>query len=216
MLNWFGKNKQIPCVCPTCGCPASGGRGNYTFRYVNPPLIYFDVPKAASSSIRRAFFGKDESMSLRRPPLFTKELFRFSFVRNPYGRAVSNWKMFTSQPYRQTQFQSMGGKVEWNFLKFLDFSRDNLNHHWVPQTHYVPDDLDFLGKLETFEADFERVKSVALENGLIGETEDMPHLNQTNTKGTHFSEHYGPKERALVEQIYSEDLSRFGYDFETG
>ncbi len=155
-------------------------------------------------------------MSLRRPPLFPRELFRFSFVRNPYSRAVSNWKMFTSQPYRQKQFNSMGGNIEWDFLEFLEFSRNHANHHWVPQTGFVPDDLDFLGKLEAFNVDFEKVQSVAIEHGLIEDTTDTPHLNQTNTKGTHYSEHYGPKERALVEQIYEDDLKRFGYEFETG
>ncbi|WP_254449176.1 sulfotransferase family 2 domain-containing protein [Ruegeria sp. HKCCA5491] len=197
---------KINCECPTCGCPSAGGKGNYTFRYVNPPLVYFDVPKCASSSIRRAFFGPDESMSLRKPPVLAlTRTFRFSFVRNPFARALSNWKMFTNVPGRKRQLRSMGGDETADFFSFLKFCGQHKNHHWQPQSLYVPKRLDFLGRLENFSSDFAKVQSVALEFGLIEKRSQALHLNANASVTEHYSKYYGTKERELVEELYQVD-----------
>ena len=54
---------NIPCECPACKCPA-GSFNRYSFAYIDETqkIIYFDVPKAASTTIRRAFFDKKKSM----------------------------------------------------------------------------------------------------------------------------------------------------------
>ena len=202
---------RIPCACPLCGCPAAGARGNYTFCYVNGPLVYFDVPKAASTSIRRAFFGPDESMSLRDAPP-PGAGFRFTVVRNPFARALSNWRMFTTQPARIRQLRSMGGDPDATFAQFLRFAGTTPNHHWVPQSAYVPRDLDLVGRVETFAADFARIRAAATGFGLTGLAATPPHLNGTGDAGA-YADHYDPETRELVARHYAEDLARFDYRF---
>jgi hypothetical protein len=48
--------KHILCECPLCLCPGRHAK-NYSFVYVrnNMGIIYYDIPKCASSSIRSFF-----------------------------------------------------------------------------------------------------------------------------------------------------------------
>ncbi len=170
-------------------------------------MIYYDIPKCASSTIRMEIFNKDNSFSMRNP---TKELhtyFKFSFVRNPWDRMISNWKMFTSLPGRIKQLKSMTSKDLSDFEKFVHFASETKNHHWQPQFLYIPDNLDFIGRLETFDEDF---------NKLLSTIGDRPRktskLNATN-KGEYWK-YYTPALVDFVAEMYSEDIRKFGYKFE--
>lgn len=209
-LRYYRTRKSIPCECPKCKCPAAGGR-IYTFQYVRGSLVYFDVPKCASTTIRRRVYGKDEKASLRPALLPRSRQYRFSFIRNPWDRAVSNWKMFTTQPFRINQLNSMGGAADMEFSDFLDFSKKNINHHWLPQSRYVPRDIDFIGRLEFFDRDFDVVKTVLTRSGLALLSEGTEQMNRTERD--HYKAYYNGKTKALVEDMYREDIERFEYEF---
>lgn len=200
------------CSFTSCWCPAVRGSGAYySFRYACEKLkvIYFDIPKNASTSIRRSLFGESEAASLVKPQLCAEDYFKFTFVRDPFARAVSNYLMFTKQPYRIKQMQEFEpNPQDMSFLDFLKFTIKIDNHHWQPQSEYIPEmKLDFIGRVENFKEDFNFVC-----DQLGHEQKGGTHLNQTST-GT-YVDYYDADSLAIVSQKYAEDIKRFDYRFE--
>jgi hypothetical protein len=133
--------------------------------------------------------------------------YRFSFVRNPWARAFSWYKNVMRDMVHQ---RSMGIDDKISFDQFMDrFAGTGM---LKPQTYWLKDfsgkiDLDFIGKFENLEKDFEEVcKELNLSNV------QLPH----HVKGSYddFREHYDINTIKLVENIYSEEISLFDYRFE--
>lgn len=198
---------HIACDCPKCKCPARSA-WHYSFVYIDEPakLMYFDVPKSASTTIRKAFFDDRSSASLRNPRKGVESYLKFSFVRNPWDRMVSNWKMFTTQSARIEQLRSMTLKDLSRFEDFVDFAVANANHHWQPQVMFLPETLDFIGKLECFDEDMNRLLS------LLGK--DPVDLKKRNsTRRDRYQEYYTPRSIEVVSDYYRKDIEMFGYRF---
>lgn len=104
-----------------------------------------------------------------------------------------------------------GGAADMEFSDFLDFSKKNINHHWLPQSRYVPRDIDFIGRLEFFDRDFDVVKTVLTRSGLALLSEGTEQMNRTERD--HYKAYYNGKTKALVEDMYREDIERFEYEF---
>lgn len=199
--------ENILCECPKCKCPAAGGR-RYSFVYIDESrrLMYFDVPKAASTTIRNAFFQNRSSASMRNPKRGLDEYTKFTFVRNPWDRMVSNWKMFTSQPARIGQLRSMTNKDLKKFDDFVYFAITMSNHHWQPQSMFTPEKLDFIGKLETFDDDMNNLRE------LVGEAPlNLKKHNTTHRK--RYQEYYSTSLVDVVADYYNEDIAKFGFRF---
>lgn len=202
--------ENIECQCPLCHCPYRGSL-RYSFVRVleESRLIYYDVPKCASSTIRYLLFNNDHRLSLRNPRDDIGEYFRFSFVRNPWDRMVSNWKMFTTRPSRIAQIRSMTDDDVSSFEDFVHFARRMKNHHWQPQVLFLPDELSFLGRLETFDQDFARLcESIGMEVPTLPEKRNA-------TERAHYSDYYTPALVEIVAGMYRDDIERFGYSFRT-
>ena len=200
--------KNISCNCPLCKCPSQNGL-MYSFDYIHEKsnLMYYDTPKCASTSIRTALFNGDNSFSMTNPEKKLIDYYKFTFVRNPWDRMVSNWKMFTTQPMRIKQLKSMTNQNLANFEDFIHFSKHKKNHHWQPQTLFLPENLDFVGRVENFDNDFEKL----LNN--IGETPQNP-LHKNKTQRKNYREYYTKSTIKLVAELYKEDIKTFGYCFD--
>lgn len=152
--SFYDAKENIRCDCPQCLCPASG-KFQYSFCYVDEvrKCIYYDVPKAASTTIRKKLgIGKlPHYTSLTDPELPYENYFQFSIVRNPWDRMLSNWKMFTTRPNRMKQLRSMTELNLSQFSQFVEFAVRTPNHHWQPQSLFVPENIDYVGRLEKFE-----------------------------------------------------------------
>lgn len=201
--------ENILCECPLCFCP-SRDKKKYSFVYVceKRKIMYFDTPKCASTTIRNAFFNKSNVQSLIDPKDKTENYFKFTFVRNPWDRIVSNWKMFTTHPFRIKQLKSMTNKNISKFEDFLRFSIKKKNHHWQPQVLFIPEKMDFIGKLENFNVDFSRLYSKLNNKSANNVTKN----NSTERKP--YWKYYNSSTAELVSKIYAEDIERFGYKFD--
>jgi hypothetical protein len=200
---------RIACECPRCDCPARGTR-LYSFVYLSEAhdTMYWGLPKCGSSTIRSAVFRGDRGPSLRDPRRPLDSYFKFTFVRNPWDRMVSNWKMFTRVPRRVAQIESMTDQDVTAFADFVDFARRQTNHHWVPQTAFIEDDLDFIGRLESFDRDIEEVRRRAGFGGL-----EFPTVNAN--PGEPYVEYYTPDLVDTVGEMFRSDVEAFGYEFGT-
>lgn len=199
--------RHIPCVCPGCKCPA-GSHCRYSFVYIDEShrLMYYDVPKSASTTIRKAFFGNELSASMTNPKYDLEKYFKFTFVRNPWGRMVSNWKMFTTQPSRIAQLKTMTREDLSRFEDFVYFAIKNSNHHWQPQAIYTPKNINFIGKIESFDVDMERMLTLISKS-----PKEMGKHN--STQQIRYQDCYTPSLADVVAEFYLDDIERFDYQF---
>jgi hypothetical protein len=164
-------------------------------------------------------------------PLFD-EYFKFSFIRNPWSRLVSEFN------YRKKLGHSGYQNGFRNFIlnHFPEPENDTFNNgrdnyrHVVPQSQFLIDSsgkqlVDFIGRFETLQQDFDYVCN-QLNLGTI----KLEHKNKTynniwfekikkalgqsaiNTKK--FTEYYDEDTYQFVEHYYQEDINNFKYTFE--
>ncbi len=206
------KRNKIYCESTFCQCStARESRGlpkKYTFVYVNEKLkiIYYDIPKCSSSTIRSIFFNP--SMSLANPQTDLKKYFKFTFCRNPFDRMVSNYSMWTQNDHRVKQIQQFHKNPrELSFPEFVKFTCQHTNHHWLPQYDFIHGyEIDHIGRLENIQQDFDIVCDKA---GIS--RQKLPHKNKTKHK--HYTEYYDNETLEIVSEKYAQDIEYFGYKF---
>lgn len=216
MSVYFSQAEQnIRCECPLCFCPYSLTKfrnhlpKRYSFVYVNnkQDYIYLVIGKNASTTIRNTFF-EGNSSSLIDPDKPLHNYFKFTFVRNPWDRMVSNWKMFTTTPERIEQLRSLANRIPQNFEEFVSIALTIDNHHWIPQVQFLIMPVDFIGRVENMDKDIQHVADC------IGvSVNNVTHHNASSNQ-THYSHHYTPELIERVGNYYAEDIERFGYTFE--
>lgn len=197
------------------------------------PIIYVDNPKAGSTTIKftlkqaqaaeyarlgTSFKREDEphkaddclkSRGLRKPECRNRLL--FSCVRNPFTRVLSAYldKVRTRDP---GFFPELRKRPVGSFEQFLsavaDYRPGRLNYHFRPQ-HM---NLDFPNI--SYSAIFYLENSAALSRFLSEVSPNAtlekkaPHSRSARTK---LNEHYTPAAVKLVQDVYAQDFSLFGY-----
>lgn len=207
--------------------------------------VYFEVPKAACSTIKNALHQLETDGLAARPrvtahPLpvespFVKpyqlkredllhilrspEFFRFSFVRDPYSRLLSAYrdKILNDDEKTRRYFRNSIGAGVDDDISFTSFvgrvsrqSHKAMDKHWTPQiyqsfAHFC--DLDFVGKLENFKADFGTV--LMRINANVDAPTVAPHATGSAAK---MREYYTSEAAARVAQIFARDFECFEYD----
>lgn len=212
---------MIKCMTNGCSCPsAAGKKRQYTFKYINNQhhFIYYDIPKVGSSSLRRMLFPKSWPLSNVSPCIDSVqaniipevEYISFTFVRNPYDRILSAWKYFTNDSWAVGRMKKNNITFNPNttFEEFLDVAvNQHADHHWQPQCDYVPHDVQFIGRLENFQNEYNDLCD------LIGIPKSTV-LHEKKSNRDHYSTYYNDKTKKIVDDVYSQDIKRFGYTFE--
>jgi hypothetical protein len=213
-------------------------------------LIYVAIPKSASTRIRKTLARlegrfsrslKPKKRSNYRGPYGPRNMtigsfhdlatspatLRFSFVRNPYARAVSCWAdKFAFKPLvagdsfidaylaERSEIDSSlpkGADQSLSFADFVTFVTAAADGHMQPQSKIlnIPGvKIDFIGKVESFNADFARV---------------LDHLNATNNdrreaamavNESHHDDwttYYTPELADRIYHAYERDFDQFSY-----
>ncbi|SDR69245.1 sulfotransferase family 2 domain-containing protein [Christiangramia echinicola] len=193
------------------------------FLIEDPKCVFIHVPKTAGTTIRKGVFGeKYEGPVFFRIPEKWEEFFCFAFVRNPFDRLVSAWKMFSigmqESKWALNNNPPLKGTNFTDFLKIATdesidhHSRDTINsvirHHTLPQTHHYHciQYANFIGKYENFEKDLKHVTEK-----LKFRDYSVTHLNKTIRDS--YKEYYCEKSYEIVSYFYQEDLDKFDYKF---
>jgi len=198
---------------------------NYQKEY---KCIFIHIPKTAGTSILNQL-NNDKWIPRnhatwkeyqKRSPHYFKYFFKFSFVRNPWDRAVSTYfyikqsndaKTYNGDLIRDI-FSDKLESFEEFVLKFLDIDMIYTHSLFMPQWFYLTDEknqlqVDFLGRYENLDVDFEFIKS---KIGL--DTPKLEKVNISNRKKYH--EYYSEKSYAKIADLYSKDIQLFDYKFE--
>ncbi|HVZ51734.1 MAG TPA: sulfotransferase family 2 domain-containing protein, partial [Pseudolabrys sp.] len=198
------------------------GRGVYQGYPNEHRCIFIHIPKTAGSAIVESLFGAPSrhvpyTEYEKANPRKFREYFKFCFVRNPWDRLVSSY-FYLRKGGAGGQDKVWADRHMPQYADFADFVRrwvneDNIRTwvHFQPQHSFVCDEslrtrMDFIGRVETIEADFDHVRR-RLD---IDAT-----LKFTNSSGhRHYGEYYTDELRERVASVYADDIAIFGYEFE--
>jgi hypothetical protein len=221
---------------------------------VQQKLIYVNVPKCASTSIKmmlsrlvgrtvasfeqlhnRKYSGLQSpfqiGMSAFHRLATDSATLRFSFVRNPYERLVSAWADKFQDRYlvagdsfidkylahRKAVDPSLP-RGEHRMLTFADFATYatataslRVDAHWGLQDDILGMPrlaLDFIGHVETFARDIERVLDHVRADRLLGQAALMPlRASPHNSWPLYYTQSLADR----VYRAYERDFDRFGY-----
>ncbi len=154
---------------------------------------------------------------------FFEDCFKFTFVRNPYSWLVSNY-FFWCRGIHGCYLKHLNQENQQYFSLHRvvkDFNLDSMSFKdWVKwytanvcgtQLEMIVDkqnkmNLEFIGKLENFQEDFDIVcDKIGIPR------QELPHENKTDHK--HYTEYYDDETRDIVAKKYAKDIDYFEYQF---
>lgn len=135
--------------------------------------------------------------------------FKFSFIRNPWDRAVSIYKYITK-----------GNRPFCEFLrKELTNKNSPLFYFYRPQSDFIIDPhgrlkTNFIGKFETINRDILLIKNrLGLQGNLkhinASKLKSMPQLQEQKP----YQAFYDSNTKRMIEEFYGQDIKSFGYKF---
>jgi len=194
----------------------------------NKTSVYLRIPKTGSTSLCRKikpyqeilYNARDKYLGKTRykcknlaaatrdvlgDDLFNK-MFKFSFVRNPWDRAISSWR-YTSFRKRQENFKDFCEDLQYR-ENCGDFHSWHATEQWIHLYDVNTGKLivDFIGRFENLQEDFDIVcDKIGIPK------QHLPHKNATKHK--HYTEYYDDETRQIVAEKYAKDIEYFGYEF---
>jgi hypothetical protein len=193
-----------PVRCDSKGCVCKQKPGFFTWYLHDYQLIWYEVPKCASSTLKKVFAGKITRDTKNHKDKI-KDYRSFAVVRNPFDRIVSNWLTFRAGKKARLQEMLCGREFPKTFADFVNIAQEISNHHWRPQFEFMPSQVDFLLRLEYFE---EGLKALNRRYRFYN-LKKM--VRQNATDHAKYWAYYTPPIIDTVSTMYSYDLARFEY-----
>jgi hypothetical protein len=147
------------------------------------------------------------------PEDFFEELFKFTFVRNPWDLQVSSYHHIRrSWPHLMEGREEFDAFLRWRFDPERPFEPHVETQNRL-QTDYVVDlhgtvIVDFIGRYERLLGDFDSVcKRIGIE------TPTMPHKRKATDRKRDYRGYYSDETAELVATHFARDIEILGYDF---
>lgn len=189
--------------------------------------LFVHIPKCAGTSLMDALFGgpvsNHRSIAFLRLAFTAEEYrrtFKFTFVRNPWDRLVSTFYYLRAggQSEQDVEWAARLGLADRSFRDFVmdGLSEDMIDgaYHFRPQAQFVtlgrdgPPEMDFIGRFETIERDFETLRA------RLGVEARLPSRNRGKARPEGgYRDAYDDETRAKAGRLYARDAALFGYDF---
>jgi hypothetical protein len=179
--------------------------------------IFIHINKNGGTSIERAIRLPQRHLTVQemKPEISEarwQKAFKFTIVRNPWGRIVSLFH------YRLRNNQTGLEEAELTFEDWLkrtlveqDPQYYDKPKMFLPQVDWLVDangqiEMDFIGRFEQLSEDFDYIAKQ------LKTTAKLPHVNAS--KHRHYSTYYTDETAAIVRDWYAKDIAEFGYEFE--
>ncbi len=199
------------------------GRAKYQPCFDEHRALFIHVPKSAGRSIVRGLFGvrsvehaPADWYQLLDPAKFD-DYFKFTFVRNPWDRAVSAYTYLLQGGSAASAEDRQWSEFVSSFDSFDDFACQwitpgNVLRYalFTPQVEFLKDrfgriDMDFIGRFESLADDFASVAE------RLGVEASLPHINSSREQ--EYQSFYTDASRKAVAEAYAEDIASFNYRF---
>jgi hypothetical protein len=139
-------------------------------------------------------------------------MFKFTFVRNPWDRAVSGFFFLRQTWQRRKERKKLIDKdetFEHFVLNKLNVVGPEINAHFAEQHPCVfwksKQYVHFVGRFENLQQDW---RHIALQ---IHANPELPHINYTDHKK--YKKYYTKKTKQIIAEIYKKDIELFNYKF---
>lgn len=171
---------------------------NHRSKYNSPKLAY--EPQHYTPEILKALLeGYDD-------------YFKFTFVRNPYTRLLSEYYWRENKNY--------ASPLDFDPVKFDMWTEvwlsDMNDSHKEPQVNYVDPSLHFIGRFEQLEADFSKLlfllaKKHPSHSGFSHRV--LPNYNSTGIEKSAIIPYLLERTKKRIKETYFHDFEKFNYDF---
>ena len=137
------------------------------------------------------------------------EYFKFTFVRNPWDKAVSQYH-YTKTRGDLMRHLGMGRMA--SFARYLRLTQKVEHVQWAPQVDFVFNEsgdpaVDFVGRFEHLQRDF------GVVTRRLNLPIDLPHVN-ASSRARDLNRYYRrPWMVDFVAEVYSRDVEAFGYAY---
>lgn len=198
-------------------------QGDFSLRpFDEHHCMFVHIPKTAGISVAESLFGYlpyhyttlDYKLIFGRRAF--KTYFKFAFVRNPWDRLFSAYRFLRAGGWNEQDRLWMEANIS-QFESFSEFVEGWLTpdtartviHLW-PQWEFVCNrrrkiELDYVGHFESIEEDFDYVCRK------LGFVTSLQHKNASAKAD--YRQHYSEAARRIVEEVYRDDVTLFGYRF---
>jgi len=188
----------------------------------NTKCLFIHIPRCAGSSMEKILTNNDYILNghyhIRYQEHLNhnkqiKDYFKFTFVRNPYDKLVSEYFWFKDQYNKWNDANTKKLYRDKTFKEFVtiflsDEARGDHYHRFTYHQMLEPvSDISFIGRYENLSEDFDIVCNTI---GISQQT--LTHVYKT--RHDHYSEYYDNETRELVACRYARDIERFKYKFE--
>ena len=135
--------------------------------------------------------------------------FKFSVVRNPWDRVVSQYLFMQRRP---DLCRFIGLEQGASLKRYLDLIGLRQHVQWLPQVDFLFDSdgkplVDFIGRFEDFP---KTVRGITSRLGIFAKV--IPH-EKRSVRGPH-CDYYNEGTRRIVGSLYADDIEAFGYRYE--
>lgn len=180
--------------------------------------VFIHIPKTGGLSVRRGIFkGKGRTIRINRRKVSEDyaNVFSFGFIRNPYDRLISAWKMLTRDWENLPQL---------TLLEFLDIVTDgsikhtcgntyrnyksSCRHHTLPQTHRYNclDLVDYVAKFENYSEEWAKICKIIEYNH-----QEPPHVNQSQFDKS-YMKYYDKQSLDIANEYFKKDFEILSYE----
>ncbi|QFU77695.1 chondroitin 4-O-sulfotransferase [Halioglobus maricola] len=200
------------------------GKAIYQPCFDDHKALFIHVPKSAGRSVVRGMF--DVKSVEHAPADWYQQLdpdkyrryFKFTFVRNPWDRALSAYTYLHKGGSAASEEDSHWSEFVRSFESFDAFVLDWMtpenirrNALFTPQIVFLRNmfgqiDMDYVGRFENLQEDFISIAQA------LGVERTLPHLNQSRSEP--YQTAYSMDSRQRVAQVYAEDIDAFGYRYD--
>ena len=196
--------------------------------------IFIHIPRTGGTSIEHAVFGgnwwsidkKTKHITASQAKKFYAEYwdsyFKFSFVRNPFDRAISLLN-FSEMYYGSKESQILTlNHIDWYKQRFGAPYTVEYDHRFyersdvIKETHapnqvygnIIDEEIDFVGKFENLQDDVDFVyEKLGIKKKVV------PHAAKSAKLSSDKRSHYESLAiKRLVAELYYNDFKQFGYD----
>tara|TARA_B100000242_G_scaffold232924_1_gene172905 strand:- start:820 stop:1416 length:597 start_codon:yes stop_codon:yes gene_type:complete len=191
-------------------------------------FIFLHIPKTGGTIIEKSlkkdykesYYGVDRSVVGVQPKQHLpfdklisnfdkKNVFSFTFVRNPFDRILSSYLNYPHQdkmPDFDKYIDMVKNVVENKLYLTQGFIGLNDISHFIPMTIMIGNnELDFIGRFENFDNDIKKLHEISGIKNI-----DKIKIKKSNENYQTF---YSERNKKIVSELYADDLKKFDYTF---